>query len=288
MLPLLTAPLLSLLTSWLPLFGKPDPTVKTDFRQMVAAEVAFAAYGSQHSVQDAFSRYLSTAWMFGGGAFQTGAALYGNQPEQPGRILWRPTYADISASGDLGFTTGPWELRPGGANEKPVAFGDFVTVWQKGSNGTWQAIYDGGISHMAYTTAPKAAWPTTYPVKRPATADTAQARLGLIAAEQALVQRARLSLRQAYKPVLGPTQELRLLREGQLPYVGNGARALVETSPKAVQLTPLRTGVSAAGDFGYTLGYQESKPERGFFLHVWRRSSDRWLLVLEVLSPDAV
>lgn len=287
MRPLFAAPLLGLLTSCLPVARKPDPTVKTDFRQMVAAEVAFAAYGSHHSVPDAFSRYLGQAWMFNGGAFQTGAALYGNQPKKPGRILWRPTYAGIAASGDLGFTTGPWELRPGGPDDKPAAFGDFVTLWQKNSNGIWQAIYDGGISHAAYTTAPKATWPATYAVKKPAAADTAQARLSLVAAEAALVQRACLSLRQAYKPVLGPTEELRFLREGQLPYVGNGARALVETSPKAVQLTALRTGVSAAGDMGYTLGYQESKPDRGFFLHVWRRTSDRWLLVLEVLSPNA-
>ncbi|MBG8552997.1 hypothetical protein [Hymenobacter guriensis] len=284
-LPLLI-PLLGLLTGWLTATPKPDKTVKTDFQQMVAAEVTFAAYGSQHSVQDAFGKFLSRAWMFSEGQFQTGATLYANQPEKPGRLLWRPIHAGIAASGDLGFTTGPWEFHPVSTDDKPVAFGDFVTLWQKNSAGDWEAIYDGGVSHAAYVKPTKAVWPTNYPAKLQTSTDTARLRQTLLATEAAFAQRARLSLRQAYKPVLGATEDLRLLREGQLPYIGNGARALIETSPRPAQFSLLRSGISAAGDLGYTLGYQESTPKRGFYLHVWRLTDAKWLLILEVLSPN--
>src|SRR6266540_2656887 len=37
-------------------------------------------------------------------------------------ISWRPIFASISRSGELGYTTGPWESRK---SEKPDAFGHF-------------------------------------------------------------------------------------------------------------------------------------------------------------------
>ena len=51
------------------------------------------------------------------------------------------------SGGDLGYNTGPWEYWANRNDEKPVAFGEFVTVWGKQKTGQWKALIDIGIQH---------------------------------------------------------------------------------------------------------------------------------------------
>jgi ketosteroid isomerase-like protein len=53
-------------------------------------------------------------------------------------VQWTPTKADVSASGDVGYTTGTYQLTMNGVNEK----GKYVTVWKKQSDGTWKVGED--------------------------------------------------------------------------------------------------------------------------------------------------
>ena len=58
-------------------------------------------------------------------------------------LSWRPTSAEVSASGDLGYTIGRWELGPraGGA---PLLTGSYVTIWRKQADGSWRVVLDVG------------------------------------------------------------------------------------------------------------------------------------------------
>src|SRR4029079_2751836 len=69
------------------------------------------------------------------------------QPPRPGLLEWRPIYADVASSGDMGYTTGPWEFRQKGPDDKEVAHGNFVTVWKKQADGGWKVVVDLGISN---------------------------------------------------------------------------------------------------------------------------------------------
>jgi ketosteroid isomerase-like protein/quercetin dioxygenase-like cupin family protein len=63
-----------------------------------------------------------------------------NMMSMPGfSITWNATKADVSTSGDVGYTTGTYEMTASGmpAPEK----GKYVTVWKK-SNGQWKVIED--------------------------------------------------------------------------------------------------------------------------------------------------
>jgi hypothetical protein len=55
-----------------------------------------------------------------------GKQWYQQRPPSPGRLSWEPIYADISAAGDMGYTTGPWEFRKNSTDAEAVAFGG---VW---------------------------------------------------------------------------------------------------------------------------------------------------------------
>jgi hypothetical protein len=62
-------------------------------------------------------------------------------------LSWEPEFADIAAAGDLGYTTGPWEVRRT-AQDSPSAFGHYVTLWRKQADGVWKAELDNGIGHQ--------------------------------------------------------------------------------------------------------------------------------------------
>jgi ketosteroid isomerase-like protein len=62
----------------------------------------------------------------------------------PGFSLhWDPTKADVSASGDLAYTTGTYQMAMNDAAGKPMTEkGKYVTVWKKQQNGQWKAADD--------------------------------------------------------------------------------------------------------------------------------------------------
>lgn len=56
-----------------------------------------------------------------------------------------PTYAEIAASGELGYTVGRYERTwrtDGGAGEIDVESGTYLTVWRKQSSGSWKVQAD--------------------------------------------------------------------------------------------------------------------------------------------------
>ncbi len=63
----------------------------------------------------------------------------------PAGLSWRPDFADVAASGDLGYTVGYWE-KPGKDKEgRPVvARGKYLTVWRRQADGKWKVVADVG------------------------------------------------------------------------------------------------------------------------------------------------
>ena len=67
-----------------------------------------------------------------------------NLMAKPGFALsWQPTKAGVSAGGDMGYTTGLYQLRLTGQNGKPVSdHGKYLTVWKKQADGGWRVVAD--------------------------------------------------------------------------------------------------------------------------------------------------
>jgi ketosteroid isomerase-like protein len=61
------------------------------------------------------------------------------------KISWSPTKAESLVAGDVGYTVGTWERRTTAADGTiKVTHGQYLTVWQKQKDGSWQASYDTG------------------------------------------------------------------------------------------------------------------------------------------------
>jgi ketosteroid isomerase-like protein len=59
--------------------------------------------------------------------------------KSPGFALsWVPAKADVASSGDMGHTTGTYQITMGGVTEK----GKYVTAWRKQADGTWKVTDD--------------------------------------------------------------------------------------------------------------------------------------------------
>jgi ketosteroid isomerase-like protein len=65
-------------------------------------------------------------------------------PEGP-RLTWAPTKAESLVGGDIGITIGTWQRRTKTADgTMKTTKGQYLTVWQKQKDGSWQATYDNG------------------------------------------------------------------------------------------------------------------------------------------------
>lgn len=76
-------------------------------------------------------------------------------------LRWSPVEAVLSRSGDLGYTVGTWRLEREGPDGKvQSAEGRYLTVWRKGKDGAFRAVFDMGLEPspgtvVARTTARK-------------------------------------------------------------------------------------------------------------------------------------
>src|SRR6185295_1353872 len=63
----------------------------------------------------------------------SGKKKWEERPTDDSKLDWDPEFADIAASGDLGYTTGPWEYRTHRTDKNPA--------------GLFQNVLDIGVSH---------------------------------------------------------------------------------------------------------------------------------------------
>jgi len=263
----------------------PEPT-PSDYQTLVAAERAFAEFTSAHGIKAGFTRFLGDeALVVVKGRYELGKPLFEKMPVQPGVLSWQPHYARIAASGDFGYTTGPFEVRPGTATDAPVGFGQFTSVWRKTSAGEWKVVADVGITHGATNQPSEASLLAPPAARKVAPADTAARRQELLTAEANLGRLATQSLQAAYKAVLPASPTVRLYRTGSLPYVGAAATAFAATQTQPATYSDARAVVAASGDLGFTYGYAQLQDKKGPFLRIWQREANKsWQLVHEVLD----
>src|SRR5204863_8115023 len=63
-----------------------------------------------------------------------------NSTMGPGVLSWVPTAADLSSSGDLGYTYGIYTLH----DLKGDLSGTYTTIWKKNGKGKWKFVLDTG------------------------------------------------------------------------------------------------------------------------------------------------
>ena len=116
-----------------------------ELQSMVDAENAFAKYSKEKNTRDAFLMYLTDSTvLFDKNGPTKGKKSWTDRSPNSSLLFWRPVFVGISKSGDLGFSTGPWEWSPTKEATEPETHGYFSSIWQKFTNG-WKLALDIGV-----------------------------------------------------------------------------------------------------------------------------------------------
>lgn len=266
---------------------------KTPLQSLVSAEQAFARMSLAKNTRDAFVANLAEDCVMFRPLPENGYELYRARPVTAAKLAWEPAYAEVSAAGDLGVTTGPWEFTPppGGASTE-MSYGQFFSVWRRQPGKPWKVALDFGVSH-AKPDAELGATTLTAGPAHSGGADAADAAASVLARFDARLGHVAHDLNPARAVVITTTDDLRYLVEGQQPREGEDARNAMSAMPSRVEYHTLGSGVASSADLGYSYGVREDSsdvaghaPDSTVYVHVWRRAdAGPWKISLAVEKP---
>lgn len=258
----------------------PAPTAGAD--EVVAAERLFAATAKEKGVASAFRTFAADDATLFIPDPRPGKKLLDAAPDRPGTLEWFPVYAGIAASGDLGFTTGPF-VAAGGKNKR---YGQYFTIWRKQADGNWRWVIDHGPNTdealMSAADSPPALLPISG--KRRGRGSWKEVEK----AEAALSASLAVDARKAYLSAFG--DDARLMRRGPQPASGKAAvAAMLQNQPRQMTAKAIGGGISRAGDLAYTYGdaswNDDAGAQRGHYVRIWQNRDRGWTLVIDSIVP---
>ena len=258
-------------------------------KDLAAEEGKFAAYSVKNGMRAAFIEFFADDSLLLRPDPVDGRTYMRAQAEPAIVLDWKSQITVLSASGDLGMSTGPSKVMSKTDPKLPPSFGQFFSVWQKQKNGDWRVLLDHGISPgnsiapdiplAAYDLAPAAASPSAV------AAYGGEARF--------VARTTEAGADKAYAESV--TNQTRLIRAGRVPIDGTVAIGQYLKSIEGKWTwEALKQGASKANDFAYALGTYSWQPaegpeQKGHYIRVWSRDlkadPNRWILAGEILTP---
>jgi ketosteroid isomerase-like protein len=209
-------------------------------------------------------------------------------------LKWEPEFMDISASGDFGISTGPWEAQEYRPNTAALATGYFLTVWKKQSDGNWKVILDGGSETPAVKNPQhRISFPSgaDKAVKNPPVMNT-----GLLSEQLSDRDKQFLAIweKSPYPStyLLYLETNARIQMKGHLPTINKDSINLfISNLDKTLIWETSGSGAASSGDLGYTYGLLRIQgtpiKRNGHYVRIWRRlSGDSWKIEMEMINLD--
>ena len=206
-----------------------------------------------------------------------------NENGSPLILVRNSNYADISANGIMGYTTGNWQSYPKGKRETLSKFGQFVTIWEKKLDGTFRASLDIDITHDELPVADSGQGYKTDlrhdQNKRgysPADASMNFLRMGMVTK----------ALGNGYKQYA--VDDARLLLDGK-PLILGKKNVVSEMNRYTAINFPKKVALYQAADLAYVWNPCEfanstEGTEKGNCLHIWKLRDKKWYIVLGVFA----
>jgi len=263
--------------------------------ELADAERAFAAFTVKEGFRDGFIKFFADDGIgFGPHPERTREKLMKSPSAAgPRKVIfnWAPMFGDISAAGDLGYTTGPVLFTDMTENPRPHWHGMYFSVWQKQADGGWKVVVDMGVDTPQAVAPINTQFRSATVIKRHPSKHNVP-NIGASDLSQLDVQFSdkitEKGMAIAYANTLDRT-EFRLHRKGHMPVIDEND--LVRFLMSGDKFEYIGGKISSSNDLAFTYGKyaranQANEIESGYYVHVWRRDSeDKWRLVVDVQNP---
>ena len=272
----------------------PEEPIPPALAALAETEREFARTARVKGIRDSFLEFFAEdALAFTPEATSARKRLLAQKPQPFAvhELVWEPRTGDVSASGDLGWLTGPSTFTDHSAGGTTPRHGNYLSVWRREADGRWRVFIDVGSSlKTAATFAPgftRMPFVSRYVGKD----DKATAARSLLEADRQLNSRVETEgAVRAYADCI--TAGTRLHRPEGPPAVGPQAiSAWLERNADGLSLTSTSAESSSAGDIGYSYGKYEMKTPAGgagAYVRIWSRDATaRWFVVADVTQPAA-
>jgi len=249
---------------------------------IAAAERSFAAMARAQGLGPAFTFWSAEdAVIFTPGPASAKATYAAPGYRLDGHLDWWPAYVGIARSGDLGFSTGPFDY------ERGKAHGWYFSVWRREAGGNWRWLLDHGTPTDSASAQGPEAPVATAPAGR-ASPRAAGAWPEVRAAEAKLAAALSADARSALPAAIW--DDGRIMRPGPQPAIGRTAfTAAAFAGPATIAAAPIGGGVSKAGDLAWTYGKaswpEAGKSVEGHYVRIWQRRRAGWKLLVDEMTP---
>jgi ketosteroid isomerase-like protein len=264
---------------------------KRALRSLVEAENNFARTSVERGIRASFLQFFAENSIIFAPEPKNGKKFYTYYEDKGLKLMWRPIFATIAASDELGVTTGPWEMQKSKTDSTPIAFGDFLSVWRKQADGAWKVIVDVGVDHPQPGGVPVE--PEVLPPSEvPADVSLDALRRVLEEAEAKLGERLQHGAADAL--LAAASDNIRVLRQNSLPAVGReAAKRLLSTDDDRMTRKSDGAAMSDAGDLAYRYGSYArgggNGAADGYYLTIWRTEPNRdWKIIVDLQKKAAV
>ena len=255
----------------------------SELEKIIATEKAFVKLTEEKGVKQAFLEYLAPDGVIFNPNPANGRDFWRLQKDSPALIVRHPSYADISSNNMLGYTTGDWEFRPNGVKDAPVAFGQYVTVWEKQKDGTFRVALDIGVTHEK---TERVRFDITVPDDKQDL--NARKHSPFNATAQFYRQAIAQGLRRSYEKYMA--DDVLFLRQDTLPIYGRKpSLAAVKNLKMNIEFPKTIATVGSANLAYLSQTYQFSREgrvyETGNMLQIWKFRNKEWHIVVDLFLP---
>ena len=196
-----------------------------------------------------------------------------------GIFTWSPSYAEMSNSGDWGYTTGNYEHRPKNITDPVNEYGQYTTIWHKTPDGEWKYLIDIGNVHPP---APLDKQSKTISIKKYSSGMNSEEPMPN-EPEKEFILSFENNISDAYQK-LASTQYILNLTGHQAITSRDSAIILLRQIQPSLKYHSSGSIISSGKDMLAVYGTFGTDNSGGIYLRIWRHEKDGWKIALEVIK----
>ncbi|HEY1024311.1 MAG TPA: hypothetical protein VGE26_04045 [Sphingobacteriaceae bacterium] len=266
-------------------------TYPPDIQSLISAENYFAGLSVGKGVKKAFLRVSDKNTIVFRPGPVSAKEFYSKAEEDSTYLYWYPSFARIAKSGDWGFTSGPFVVKPSAQSAKE-GYGQYCSVWKRNAKGVWKLAIDIGITHSKPGSEPKLdfASPDEEKFFKQRSPNRLQQREDIVKSTDDLFGTSlRVVGNKAYDEY--GSDDIHFLFPGSQPVIGT-QKVQEFLNKERIKINTTHTAGDRAysGELAYTYGTAHAT-QKGLiriynYVRIWELQEGKWNVLFEVYAPD--